>query len=93
MPEPKGAATAVAGPVHVYVFVAGVIDIEGEKGRLGKEISRIEKDLAVVEKKLANPDFLAKAADAVVKKEKQKAVALGEKKAALEAALHRVEAL
>ena len=93
MAEPKGAATAVAGPVHVYVSVAGVIDIEGEKGRLGKEISRIEKDLAVVEKKLANPDFLAKAADAVVKKEKQKAVALGEKKAALEAALHRVEAL
>ena len=93
MAEPKGAATAVAGPVHVYVFVAGVIDIEGEKGRLGKEISRIERDLAVVEKKLANPDFLAKAADAVVKKEKQKAVALGEKKTALEAALRRVAAL
>ena len=93
MSEPKGAATAVAGPVHVYVFVAGVIDIEGEKGRLGKEISRIERDLAVVEKKLANPDFLAKAADAVVKKEKQKAVTLGEKKTALEAALSRVAAL
>ena len=93
MADPKGAATAVAGPVHVYVFVAGVIDIEGEKGRLGKEISRIERDLAVVEKKLANPDFLAKAADAVVKKEKQKAVALGEKKTALEAALRRVAAL
>ncbi len=93
MAEPKGAATAVAGPVHVYVFVAGVIDIEGEKGRLGKEISRIERDLAVVEKKLANPDFLAKAADAVVKKEKQKAVALGEKKTALGAALRRVAAL
>jgi len=91
--EPKGAATAVAGPVHVYVFLAGVIDIEGEKGRLGKEIGKVEKDLAVVAKKLANPDFLAKAAEAVVKKERQKAVAFGEKKAALEAAIRRIAAL
>ncbi len=91
--EPKGAATAVAGPVHVYVFLAGVIDIEEEKGRLGKEIGKVDKDLAVVAKKLANPDFLAKAAEAVVKKERQKAVALGEKKTALEAAIRRIAAL
>ena len=37
--EPKGAATAVAGPVHVYVFLAGVIDVAGEKNRLQKEIA------------------------------------------------------
>ncbi|MCX5823134.1 MAG: valine--tRNA ligase [Deltaproteobacteria bacterium] len=93
MAEPKGAATAVAGPVHVYVFLAGVIDIEGEKGRLGKEIGKVEKDLAVVAKKLANPDFLAKAAEAVVKKEQEKARVLGEKRAALDAALQRIASL
>jgi len=93
MTEPKGAATAVAGPVHVHVFLAGVIDIEGEKARLGKEIAKVENDLAVVQKKLANPDFLAKAAEAVVKKEQEKARGLGEKKAALDAALKRVAAL
>ncbi len=87
MAEPKGAATAVAGPVHVYVFLAGVIDVEGEKGRLAKEIAKVEKDLAVVAKKLANPEFLAKAAEAVVKKEQEKARELGEKKTALDAAL------
>jgi valyl-tRNA synthetase len=79
--------------VHVHVFLAGVIDIEGEKARLGKEIAKVEKDLAVVQKKLANPDFLAKAAEAVVKKEQEKARGLGEKKAALDAALKRVAAL
>jgi len=93
MTEPKGAATAVAGPVHVYVFLAGVIDIEGEKGRLGKEIAKVEKDLAVVLKKLANPEFLAKAAEAVVKKEQEKARGLGEKKIALSAALKRIASL
>jgi valyl-tRNA synthetase len=90
--EPKGAATAVAGPVRVYVFLAGVIDVAGEKSRLEKEIARIEKDLAVVSRKLANPDFLAKAAEAVVKKEQEKARGFGEKRAALEAALQRLAA-
>ena len=77
----------MAGPVRVYVFLAGVIDIAGEKGRLEKEIAKIEKDLAVVSRKLANPDFLAKAAEAVVTKEREKARGFGEKRAALEAAL------
>jgi valyl-tRNA synthetase len=93
MVEPKGAATAVAGPVHVYVFLAGVIDIDGEKGRLGKEIGKVEKELAVVAMKLANPDFLAKAAEAVVKKEQQKARVFGEKRAALDAALQRIASI
>jgi valyl-tRNA synthetase len=93
MAEPKGAATAVAGLIRVYVLLAGVIDIDGEKGRLAKEIAKIEKELAVVAKKLANPDFLAKAAEAVVTKEQQKARALGEKRAALDAALQRIASL
>jgi valyl-tRNA synthetase len=91
--EPKGAATAVAGEVRVYVFLAGVIDVAGEKGRLEKEIGKIEKDLAVVSRKLANPDFLAKAAEAVVTKEREKAREFGEKRAALEAALIRLATL
>ena len=90
---PKGAATAVAGPVHVYVFLAGVIDIAGEEGRLQKEIARVGKDLAFVSRKLANPEFLAKAAETVVIKEQEKARGLGEKQAALEAARKRLAAL
>jgi len=93
MAEPKGAATAVAGPVHVYVFLAGVIDVEGEKARLAKEIAKVEKELAVAAKKLANPEFLAKAAEAVVKKEQEKARTIGEKKSALDAALKRIAAI
>jgi valyl-tRNA synthetase len=90
---PKGAATAVAGPVKVYVFLAGVIDIAGEESRLQKEIARVDKDMALVSRKLANPEFLAKAAESVVKKEQEKARELGEKQAALEAARKRLAAL
>jgi valyl-tRNA synthetase len=91
--EPKGTATAVAGPVRIYVFLAGVIDIAGERARLAKEIGRIDKDLAVVQKKLENPAFLEKAAEAVVRKEKEKARDLTDRRAALEAALRRLEVL
>jgi len=91
--EPKGAATAVAGPVQVYVFLAGVIDIAGEESRLQKELARVGKDLAFVSRKLANPEFLAKAAESVVGKERARARELGEKQAALEAARKRLAAL
>ena len=91
--EPKGAATAVAGPVQVYVFLAGVIDIAGEESRLQKELARVGKDLAFVSRKLANPEFLAKAAESVVGKERARARELGEKQAALEAAQKRLAAL
>ena len=77
--EPKGAATAVAGPVRVYVFLAGVIDVAGEQGRLEKEIAKVEKDLTVVSRKLTNLDFLAKAAEAVVTKEREKVAWVAEK--------------
>ncbi|MEW6334131.1 MAG: valine--tRNA ligase [Thermodesulfobacteriota bacterium] len=91
--EQKGAAMAVAGPVQVYVQLAGVIDIAAEESRLQKEIARVDKDLAVVSRKLGNPEFLAKAAEAVVRKEQEKARELGEKRAALEAARTRLSTL
>ncbi len=91
--EPEGAATALAGSVRVYVFLAGVIDIAGERARLAKEIARIDKDMAVVARKLANPDFLAKAAEEIVAKEREKARVFGEKRSALEAALGRLDLL
>ncbi len=47
----------------------------------------------MVSRKLANPDFLAKAAEAVVAKEREKAREFGEKRAALEAALQRLATL
>ena len=70
-----------------------MIDIAGEESRLQKEITRVGKDLAFVSRKLSNPEFLAKAAETVVRKEQEKARGLGEKQAALEAARKRLAAL
>ncbi|MBI4633180.1 MAG: valine--tRNA ligase [Deltaproteobacteria bacterium] len=87
--EPKGAATAIVGALRVYVLLDGVVDIAGEKARLEKEKAKLDQDLAVVSKKLSNRDFLAKAAEAIIKKEETKYKELREKHAALEAALRK----
>ncbi|MBE9547382.1 MAG: class I tRNA ligase family protein, partial [Proteobacteria bacterium] len=89
--EPRGAATGVAGSVRVFVLLEGAIDVAAEKARLEKRITKIAKDLSVVSRKLANRDFMEKAAEAVVKKEEAKFGELKEKHGVLEVALRRLE--
>jgi valyl-tRNA synthetase len=89
--EPKNAATGVVGSLRVYVMLEGVVDIVGERIRLEKEIARLNKDLAIISKKLANRDFMAKAAKAVVEKEEAKFREIKEKFVVLETALKRVQ--
>ena len=93
MAEPKGAATGVIGAIRVFVLLEGVIDVAGEKARLGKELAKVEKDLAVVTRKLGNSDFLAKAAEAIVQKENEKHRELTDKKQMIEKALKVLEAM
>ncbi len=79
---PRASAVAVASDVEIYL--AGVIDEEKEKARLLKQRSKLEKDLARVDKKLANPKFLEKAPPAIVDKERAR-------RTELEAQLTRID--
>ena len=91
--EPKGAATGVIGGIRVFVLLEGTIDPVSEKARLEKEMAKLAKDLSVVSRKLANKDFLAKAAEAIVRKEEEKHRELMEKMGAIEKALQKVQEL
>jgi valyl-tRNA synthetase len=55
------------------VPLAGLIDVSAERARLTKEIERKQQELSRIEAKLANENFVAKAPEAVVAKEKDKA--------------------
>ncbi len=88
--EPKNAATGVAGLIRVYVLLEGVVDIAGERKRLEKEMAKVDKDLMVISRKLANRDFLAKASKTVVEKEEEKFNEVKEKHDILETALKRL---
>lgn len=91
--EPKGAAVGVAGTSRVFVLMEGLIDVAGEKARLEKELARVDRDLNVVSRKLANRDFMAKAAEDVVKKEQRKYQDFREKHRVLEAAIRKLDAM
>jgi len=70
--EAPESATALVGEMKVLIPMAGLIDKEAEEARLNKEKSKTENEIARVESKLSNANFVAKAPPAVVDKERQK---------------------
>ena len=65
-------ATALVGELEILVPMAGLIDQDAELERLGREIEKLEKDLARLKGKLGNASFVDKAPAAVVAKEREK---------------------
>jgi len=71
-PRPAAAASAVAQGIEILVPLAGLIDVDREKGRLEKEIARLEGQLFGLTQKLMNRDFIARAPKEVIEKEEKK---------------------
>ncbi len=72
--KPKFSASAVVADLEIFVPLEGLIDIAVERNRLTKEITRLETQVQNINKKLLNQDFIKKAPQAVIEKEKQKLV-------------------
>ncbi|MDR7867198.1 MAG: valine--tRNA ligase [Sporomusaceae bacterium] len=81
--KPENAMTAVVSGVEVYLPLRGLIDVEKETARLGKERESLEKEVARVAGKLANESFVAKAPAEVIEKERAKEREYREKLAAI----------
>ncbi|MGA1675638.1 MAG: valine--tRNA ligase [Pseudomonadales bacterium] len=71
---PPAHALSLVGDLRVMVPLAGLIDLDAERARLGKEIARREQDVERLQQKLANPGFADKAPAEVVARERQKLV-------------------
>ncbi len=54
-------AQLIIGKTLIVIPLEGLIDIDSEKARLGKEIQRLEKELTSLDKRLSNPQFKEKA--------------------------------
>ncbi|WP_226665682.1 valine--tRNA ligase [Microbulbifer aggregans] len=63
-------STALVGDLELLVPMAGLIDVEAESARVLKELDKLDKELARIAGKLQNPNFVDKAPEAVVAKEK-----------------------
>ncbi len=70
--EAPASSTAFVGELELLVPMAGLIDVEAESARVQKELDKLDKDLKQVAGKLQNPNFVDKAPEAVVNKEKQR---------------------
>jgi valyl-tRNA synthetase len=70
--RPDRSATAVLDGVEIFILLEGLIDIEVERSRLARELSKIEEDLAWLDEKLSRREFLEKAPDDVIEKEQIK---------------------
>ena len=70
--DEPAAAAAVVGTLRVLIPLAGLIDLDAEKTRLGKEIAKIEAEIKKCENKLGNANFVANAPADVVAQERQR---------------------
>lgn len=87
---PSGAVTFVSGGSTVALSLAGIIDLTAERARLEKEIAAFDSDIGHVNKKLGNPNFVARAAPEVVEEQRAKLAEAEAGKAKLQAALARL---
>jgi valyl-tRNA synthetase len=90
---PAGAVSFVIGGATAAISLAGTIDVAAEKARLAKAIKAAVDDVAHINKKLGNPNFVAKAAPAVIDEQRAKLAEAEEAHAKLVAALDRIGAL
>ena len=67
---PKMSGFRVVGNSKIYVSLEGLIDIEKEVEKLNKEIEKVQKELDRTLNKLSNEQFVSKAPQAVIDKEK-----------------------
>ena len=70
MAKPAPCALGVADGIEIVIPFADLIDLSAERDRLDKAIAKVKKDLEASERKLNNPNFVARAKPEVVETEK-----------------------
>jgi valyl-tRNA synthetase len=86
-PAPSGAVQVVVDEATYGLPLAGVVDLEQERGRLGRELAKVAAELDRFDQKLANPQFLGRAPAEVVEEQRARRAEAEQTRRMLEAAL------
>jgi len=86
-----GAVPYLAEGASFALPVAEFIDLAAERARLAKEVAALAGDIDRTAKKLANPDFVARAPEEVVDENRERLADAEAAKGRLDAALKRLE--
>ena len=88
----EGAVQVVVGSMTLLLPLAGVIDLDQERARLQKEITKHETEISKIKKKIGNAGFVAKAPPEVVEQNRARVEAAEAAKAKVIEALERISA-
>ena len=80
----QGTPVAITPLGELYMPLEGLIDVEAERARLGKDLAKVIDELAKVQTKLADENFTSKVPQKVLDDHKQRLADWQEKKAKLE---------
>jgi len=69
---PKAALQIVVGEATYALPVADVIDLKGESARLQKEVKKLSDEIAKIDAKLGNANFVARAPEEVVEEQRER---------------------
>ncbi|MEO1709085.1 MAG: valine--tRNA ligase [Pseudomonadota bacterium] len=89
---PEGSAAIIVDEVEAALPLAGIIDMDAERARLGKEIEKARDEIAKIDAKLANPKFVERAPEDVVEENRERRVDFEGQITRLEAALRQIAA-
>ena len=70
--QPPTTATALLGDMRLLVPMQGLIDVDAERARLDKQMTKVRAELGRAQGKLGNQKFVNNAPPAVVKQERQR---------------------
>jgi valyl-tRNA synthetase len=87
---PKGGVQLVIEEATLILPLAAVIDLAQERARLAKELQKISGEIDKLERKLANPAFIAKAPEEVVEEQRERREAATAQRTKLAEALGRL---
>jgi valyl-tRNA synthetase len=85
--KPENSIALVSGPVEIYIPLSGMIDLDAERARIGKELAETQVQVDRLEKLLGS-DFANKAPQVVVQKERERLAAFKDTAGKLKSQLH-----
>ena len=88
---PKGSIQTLVGQMTLILPIADIIDLEAERERLKKHISKLDSDIQKISAQLGNDQFVANAPEEIIAEKKTQLEEAETAKAKFSAALEQLE--
>jgi len=91
--RPADAVVVAIDGMELYVAVLGLIDVEAERRRLEREMEKVQQELAGIRAKLGKAQFIERAPEHIVEKERDREARLVERSEVLGRGVERLRGL